>query len=129
MHLLRGEPPLDGVVNYPSTCLSEKVARQFPGDCDHCQPRLLQVAIDAKHSFNSPHTRRYHGGYTYSHHRGRFTTAGVVPVGGVGREFELRGGYVSNANLQEVSNHALSDEGAVVQTRLWIHEFCLQLDM
>jgi retinol dehydrogenase-12 len=24
-------------------------------------------------------------------------------VGGAGREFELRGGYVSNANLQEVS--------------------------
>jgi hypothetical protein len=44
-------------------------------------------------------------------------------VGGAGREFELRGGYVSNANLQEVSDYALSDEGAVVQTRLWVREF------
>jgi retinol dehydrogenase 12 len=44
-------------------------------------------------------------------------------VGGVGREFELRGGYVSMANLQEVSDYALSDEGAVVQTRLWVCEF------
>jgi len=40
-------------------------------------------------------------------------------VGGAGREFELRGGYVSMANLEEVSDYALSDEGAVVQTRLW----------
>jgi len=40
-------------------------------------------------------------------------------IGGVGREFELRGGYVSKADLQEVSDFALSDEGAVVQTRLW----------
>ena len=44
-------------------------------------------------------------------------------VGGVGREFELRGGYVSMANLIEVSDYALSDEGAVVQTRLWVCEF------
>jgi retinol dehydrogenase-12 len=44
-------------------------------------------------------------------------------VGGAGREFELRGGYVSMANLQEVSDYALSDEGAVVQTRLWVCEF------
>ncbi len=41
-------------------------------------------------------------------------------VGGAGREFELRGGYVSMANLQEVSDYALSDEGATVQTRLWV---------
>jgi len=40
-------------------------------------------------------------------------------VGGTGREFELRGAYVSKANLQEVSDYTLSDEGAVVQTRLW----------
>jgi len=40
-------------------------------------------------------------------------------IGGAGREFELRGGYVSSANLKEVSDYALSDEGAVVQTRLW----------
>jgi len=44
-------------------------------------------------------------------------------VGGAGREFELRGGYVSMANLQKVSDYALSDEGAVVQTRLWVCEF------
>ena len=44
-------------------------------------------------------------------------------VGGVGREFELRGGYVSMANLEEVSDYALSDEGAVVQTRVWVCEF------
>jgi retinol dehydrogenase 12 len=44
-------------------------------------------------------------------------------VGSAGREFELRGGYVSMANLQEVSDYALSDEGAVVQTRLWVCEF------
>ena len=41
-------------------------------------------------------------------------------VSGAGREFELRGGYVSSANLKEVSDYALSDEGAVVQTRLWV---------
>jgi len=40
-------------------------------------------------------------------------------VGGVGREFELRGGYVNRANLQEVSDYTLSDEGAAMQTRLW----------
>ncbi|KAH9969289.1 hypothetical protein BGW80DRAFT_1177028 [Lactifluus volemus] len=40
-------------------------------------------------------------------------------VGGVGREFELRGGYVSKGDLQEVSDYVLSDEGAVVQTRIW----------
>lgn len=43
-------------------------------------------------------------------------------IGGVGREFELRGGYVSKADLQEVSDYALSDEGAVVQTRLWVRD-------
>jgi retinol dehydrogenase-12 len=41
-------------------------------------------------------------------------------VGGVGREFELRGGYVNRANLQEVSDYTLSDEGAAMQTRLWV---------
>jgi hypothetical protein len=44
-------------------------------------------------------------------------------VGGAGREFELRGGYVSKANVQEVSDYALSDEGGVVQTRVWVCEF------
>jgi retinol dehydrogenase 12 len=44
-------------------------------------------------------------------------------VGGTGREFELRGGYVSMADLQEVSDYALSDEGTVVQARLWVWEF------
>jgi len=29
---------------------------------------------------------------------------------------------VSNANLQEVSDYVLSNEGAVVQTRLWVHD-------
>ena len=43
-------------------------------------------------------------------------------VGGAGREFELHGGYVSMANLQEVSDYVLSDEGAVAQTRLWVCE-------
>jgi len=43
-------------------------------------------------------------------------------IGGVGREFELRGGYVSQADLQEVSDYVLSDEGAVVQTRLWVRD-------
>jgi retinol dehydrogenase 12 len=44
-------------------------------------------------------------------------------VGGAGRESELRGGFVSNANLREVSDYVLSDEGTVVQTRLWVCEF------
>ena len=44
-------------------------------------------------------------------------------VGGAGREFELRGGYVSKADLQEVSDYVLSDEGAAVQTRVWVSEF------
>ena len=42
----------------------------------------------------------------------------VVPDG----EFELRGGYVNMANLQEVSDYALSDEGTAVQTRLWVRD-------
>ena len=41
-------------------------------------------------------------------------------VGGTGREYELRGGYVSSADLREASDYALSDEGAVVQSRLWV---------
>jgi len=40
-------------------------------------------------------------------------------IGGTGRESELRGGYVSKSELQEVSDFVLSDEGAVVQTRIW----------
>ena len=44
-------------------------------------------------------------------------------VGGAGREFELRGGYVNAASLQEVSDYALSDEGTAVQSRLWVCEF------
>ena len=44
-------------------------------------------------------------------------------VGGAGREFELRGGYVSMANLQEVSDYALSDEGSLVKIRVWVCEF------
>ncbi len=43
-------------------------------------------------------------------------------IGGAGRESELRGGFVINAGLREVSDYVLSDEGAVVQTRLWVHD-------
>ena len=43
-------------------------------------------------------------------------------VGGTGREFELRGGYVNKANLEEVSDYVLSDEGGAVQTRLWVRD-------
>jgi retinol dehydrogenase 12 len=43
-------------------------------------------------------------------------------IGGTGREFELRGGYVSKADLQEVSDYVLSDEGAVVQARIWVRD-------
>jgi hypothetical protein len=43
-------------------------------------------------------------------------------VGGAGREFELRGGYVDKANLQEVSDYVLSDEGAVIQARIWVRD-------
>ena len=41
-------------------------------------------------------------------------------IGGAGREFELRGAFVNKASIQEVSDYALSDEGAVVQTRIWV---------
>jgi retinol dehydrogenase 12 len=44
-------------------------------------------------------------------------------VGGVGSEFELRGGYVNKGDLQEVSDYVLSDEGAVVQTRIWVRTY------
>jgi retinol dehydrogenase 12 len=44
-------------------------------------------------------------------------------IGGAGRELELRGGFVDKANLEEVSDYVLSDEGVVVQTRLWVCEF------
>jgi len=40
-------------------------------------------------------------------------------IGGGGREIELRGGYVDKASLQEVSDYTLSDEGAMMQTRIW----------
>lgn len=40
-------------------------------------------------------------------------------VGGAGREFELRGAYVSKADLQEVSDYVLSDEGVVAQRQIW----------
>ena len=43
-------------------------------------------------------------------------------IGGAGREFELRGAFVNKADLQEVSDYALSDEGAVVQTRIWVRD-------
>lgn len=43
-------------------------------------------------------------------------------VGGVGREFELRGAYVSKADLQEVSDYVLGDQGAVMQTRFWVRD-------
>lgn len=40
-------------------------------------------------------------------------------IGGAGREFELRGGYVSMAGIKEVSDYVLSDDGAVAQRRIW----------
>jgi retinol dehydrogenase 12 len=43
-------------------------------------------------------------------------------IGGVGREFELRGAFVNKANIQEVSDYALSDEGTAVQTRPWVRD-------
>ena len=41
-------------------------------------------------------------------------------VGGAGREFELRGAYVSKADVQEVSDYVLSDDGVVAQRRIWV---------
>ena len=41
-------------------------------------------------------------------------------IGGAGRESELRGGFESNANLREANDYLLSDDGAVVQTQLWV---------
>ncbi len=41
-------------------------------------------------------------------------------VGGAGREFELRGGYVTTANLREVSDYVLSNDGTVAQRRIWV---------
>jgi retinol dehydrogenase-12 len=46
-------------------------------------------------------------------------------VGGAGREFELRGAYVSKADIGEVSDYALSDDGAVAQRRIWVRRHCL----
>ena len=43
-------------------------------------------------------------------------------VGGAGREFELRSGYVNKADLEEVSDYALGDEGAAGQIRLWVRD-------
>ncbi|KAI0267300.1 hypothetical protein BC834DRAFT_968824 [Gloeopeniophorella convolvens] len=40
-------------------------------------------------------------------------------VGGAGREAELRGGYVSKADLTEVSDFVLSEDGASTQKRIW----------
>jgi len=40
-------------------------------------------------------------------------------VGGAGREFELRGAYVNKADIDEVSDYVLSDDGAVAQRRIW----------
>jgi len=40
-------------------------------------------------------------------------------VGGAGREFELRGAYVNKADIEEVSDYVLSDDGAVAQKRIW----------
>jgi len=39
-------------------------------------------------------------------------------VGATG-DVQARGGYVNKANFQEVSDYALSDEGAVTQARIW----------
>ena len=36
-------------------------------------------------------------------------------IGGAGREFELRGAYVSMADIKEVSDFVLSDDGAAAQ--------------
>ena len=44
-------------------------------------------------------------------------------VGGAGREFELRGAYVSKADVREVSDYVLSDEGAVAQRRIWVRDY------
>jgi len=41
-------------------------------------------------------------------------------VGGAGREYDLRGAYVNKADLQEVSDFVLSDDGAVAQKRIWV---------
>ena len=41
-------------------------------------------------------------------------------VGGASREFELRGAYVSMADIGEVSDYVLSDDGAVAQKRIWV---------
>ena len=41
-------------------------------------------------------------------------------IGGAGREFELRGAYVNKADIEEVSDYVLSDDGAVAQRRIWV---------
>ena len=43
-------------------------------------------------------------------------------VGGAGREFELRGAYVSKADIREVSDYVLSDDGVVAQRRIWVRD-------
>ena len=45
-------------------------------------------------------------------------------IGGAGRELELRGAYVNKADIEEVSDYVLSDDGAVAQRRIWVrHKF------
>ena len=46
-------------------------------------------------------------------------------VGGAGREFELRGAYVDKADIKEVSDYVLSDDGAVAQRRIWVRHHAL----
>jgi retinol dehydrogenase-12 len=41
-------------------------------------------------------------------------------VGGAGREFELRGAFVNMADIKEVSDYVLSEDGAVAQRRIWV---------
>lgn len=41
-------------------------------------------------------------------------------VGGVDRENELRGGYVSKGDLKEVSDFVVTEEGRRAQKMLWV---------
>jgi retinol dehydrogenase-12 len=41
-------------------------------------------------------------------------------IGGAGREFELRGAYVGMADIKNVSDYVLSDDGAAAQRRIWV---------
>ncbi|KAI0310908.1 hypothetical protein OF83DRAFT_1153289 [Amylostereum chailletii] len=40
-------------------------------------------------------------------------------IGGSGREDELKGGYVSDADLKEPSDFAISEKGKEAQWRIW----------